>query len=177
MSLQRLLSIILLFSYGIPASLGPFWHHHAPMRGFTCDHHRCGDGQEPKESSAATACSGHSHELRPCGCASRSGFSTQNSKQVVESTICLSSPELPCVDDTDDTYAEPYSPPSVAENYRCPGACVICAFYAQYHSNAVEAAGIASGTLIIWSIALSSAAKTHRSTGFSARGPPSLIQS
>ena len=178
MSLQRILSILLLFSYGIPAGLGPFWHQH--------QHHH-DHGSTPGPSSGHKCCSSDIDAAilcaradvecpdqgeHVCGCTAGRGNSSQVTGQVVATTAGHSGGESTAVNDSSD---QPFSLPSLSANMRCQGNCAICAFYAQSQTSSMGSVGISSGTLVEWSVASRLSAEGQWRVGFSARGPPSSV--
>lgn len=174
MSLQRFLSILLLFSYGIPAGLGPFWHqhHHGSTQGPSCVHKCCSSDIDAPIPCARADVKCHDQCGHVCDCTAGGGNSSQISEQVVENAAGHSGGEPTAVDDLSDQL---FSPPSVSASIHCQGNCAICAFYAQSQTNSMGSIGISSGTLVEWSSASSISAAGHWRVGFSARGPPSSV--
>lgn len=180
MSLQRILSILLLFSYGIPAGLGPFWHqhHHGSTQRSSRDHECCSGSIDLSISRgrADVDCCDPSEQV--CGCTAHDGnLSRDAEKLAAPSTstghlIGHSSGEATAVDDSSD---QPFTLLSVSANIRCQGNCAICAFYAQSQTSSVESIRILSGSLVEWSITRRTSTEAHWATGFSARGPPSSM--
>jgi len=60
----RVISIALLFLYGIPAASGPHWHHHDGDHACCAGHHHSDDhahGSAHQQDSAVCACGAHDH--------------------------------------------------------------------------------------------------------------------
>lgn len=172
MSLQRIVSILLLFSYGIPAGLGPFWHqhHHGPILGVSCDDDCCRGDIDSALARVRAVVDCREPDGQVCGCAAHGDNPSQVAKQLAPSAAGYSEKETAVAGDCSD---ELFLLSCGSANFRCQGMCAICAFYAQSQACSMDPVGISSGSLVEWNLVLLASAEAYRASAFSARGPPS----
>lgn len=144
MLLQRVLTFLLLFTYGVPAMLGPAWHSHAPMsmRGNAHGHADEHCDSHPSDSSGCLC----AHQ-EVCGCEVDTEPSTFDSPATESTLIC-------------------------GDDSGCHGPCSICTFYSQATWSGAYVATLQSGEVSI-PLTLASSSVQPMSIGISrARGPP-----
>ncbi len=147
MLLQRALTFLLLFSYGVPAILGPAWHSHAPtsLHGYAHGHANEHCGSHLSDSSGCLCV----HQQN-CRCEADTEPSTFDSPATESTLIC-------------------------GDNSGCHGPCSICTFYAQATWSGVYIVALQSGEVSV-PFTLASSSVQPMSIGTSrARGPPQSL--
>ena len=152
---HRLISFCLLFAYGIPAAVGPYWHnHHGQATHLACTAVICASHQSDTMSSDVAEesdCSIH------CGCSARNETASDR-----------------C---TAGQAANAPAPVCAFGVHHCSDHCTICAFYAQSQSVFMPCVAAPSATLWAWLRAEQPSAEATHLLSASARGPPADLLS
>ena len=152
MQLQRVFSLILLVTYGVPAMVGSSWHCHVGCEHVSCDYGICDDVTQHEAASCCCGMSASSHidvhdtrDVEEDG--SGSGFGRSGHSGSGSSTSAQATGEH--------------------------GPCAICAFYAHAAWSGVETdASLPNG--VATTVSLKAAAIFESLYGLpAARGPPS----
>lgn len=127
---QRFIAVCLLAIYGLPASIGPHWHHH----GASCNHAIC-DGADCSGEEASSKRTSLPGRLLPaeghsaCGCNSHGEVSEPQPRQKSDPAASTSQPPTA---GNDATSKSPHASKAVrAVQGADSGHCAICDFYSQ----------------------------------------------
>lgn len=152
---RRFVRIVLLACYGIPAVLGPGWHHHGHGDSACCHHQQTCDRHA---HDLATAHSGHSH-----GDSHQCPFS-HGAK--------ASKTKLDAVDRASERASYPHfsSASALADQ-----ACLICAFYAKAQLGAIVFKSVAAPSPVLETVIGDVQETRCHSRRPSVRGPPTAM--